>query len=149
MRPPLLMLLMLLCNVLPSRADIVTYNFSISYFISQPDGHPVNTLGINKQVPSPTIKVVRGDTLVVNVQNDDQVHSHSLHWHGLAMKGAPEYDGVAGVTQCGITPHASMTYRFVVNDEPGTYWYHGHAGLTHAGARGIAVSDRNSHTPEP
>ena len=54
------------------------------------------------------------------------------------MKGAPEYDGVAGVTQCGILPFSSMTYRFVVLDEPGTYWYHGHAGLSHAGVRGIA-----------
>ena len=26
----------------------------------------------------------------------------------------------------------------VVDDEPGTYWYHGHGGLPKAGARGIA-----------
>ena len=38
-------------------------------------------------------------------------------------------DGVAGVTQCGLLPFHNMTYRFVVDDEPGTYWYHGHAGL--------------------
>jgi FtsP/CotA-like multicopper oxidase with cupredoxin domain len=98
----------------------------------------VRVLGINEQVPSPTIEVMRGDRLVVHVQNNDPVHSHSLHWHGLAMRGAPEYDGVAGVTQCGILPLESMTYSFVVLDEPGTYWYHGHAGLPHAGARGIA-----------
>ncbi|VEU37562.1 unnamed protein product [Pseudo-nitzschia multistriata] len=31
-----------------------------------------------------------------------------------------------------------MTYRFVVNDHPGTYWYHGHSGLAKVGTRGIA-----------
>jgi len=121
-----------------SSAGVVEYNLTIGYFIARPDGRPVTVLGINGQLPSPTLEVTRGDTLVVHVHNNDPVHAHSLHWHGLAMKGAPEYDGVAGVTQCGILPFSSMTYRFVVLDEPGTYWYHGHAGLSHAGVRGIA-----------
>lgn len=121
-----------------SSAGVVEYNLTIGYFIARPDGCPVTVLGINGQLPSPTLEVTRGDTLVVHVHNNDQAHAHSLHWHGLAMKGAPEYDGVAGVTQCGILPFSSMTYRFVVLDEPGTYWYHGHAGLSHAGVRGIA-----------
>ena len=47
-------------------------------------------------------------------------------------------DGVVGVTQCGLPPHQQMTYRFVVNDNPGTYWYHGNSGLNKIGVQGIA-----------
>lgn len=119
-------------------ADIIEYNFSIGYFVASPDGSPVNILGINNQIPSPTINVRQGDTLVVNVVNNDPIHSHSLHWHGLSQKGSSEMDGVVGITQCGLPPSRSMTYRFNITDSPGTYWYHGHSGLTKNGARGIA-----------
>ena len=119
-------------------ANIVEYNFTIGYFLAAPDGSPVNVLGINNQVPSPTIDVQEGDTLIVNVVNNDPIHSHSLHWHGLSQKGSPEMDGVVGITQCGLPPSRSMTYRFNITDSPGTYWYHGHSGLTKNGSRGIA-----------
>ena len=124
------------CNVVS--ADVVEYNFAIGYFVASPDGSPVNILGINNQIPSPTIDVQQGDTLVVNVANNDPVHSHSLHWHGLSQRGSPEMDGVVGISQCGLSPSRSMTYRFNITDSPGTYWYHGHSGLTKNGSRGIA-----------
>jgi FtsP/CotA-like multicopper oxidase with cupredoxin domain len=38
------------------------------------------------------------------------------------MRGAPEMDGVIGVTQCGLRPGAAMEYRFVVDNHPGTHW---------------------------
>eukprot|EP00928_Gymnodinium_smaydae_P094432 TRINITY_DN7930_c0_g1_i3.p1 TRINITY_DN7930_c0_g1~~TRINITY_DN7930_c0_g1_i3.p1 ORF type:complete len:1271 (-),score=149.20 TRINITY_DN7930_c0_g1_i3:216-3584(-) len=50
------------------------------------------------------------------------------------MRSDPTMDGVIGVTQCGLRRGQSMTYTFIVQDEPGTYWYHGHG----AAARGIA-----------
>jgi len=103
-----------------SAPRIVEYNLSIGYFQAAPDGVPVNVLGVNGQVPSPTLSVTQGDTLVVNVINEDPAHGHSIHWHGLAMRDNPEMDGVVGVTQCSIRPFQQMQYRFVVNDEPGT-----------------------------
>ena len=60
--------------------------------------------------------------LVVHVRSEDPAHVHSLHWHGLSMRGHPEIDGVIGVTQCGLRPGDSMTYRFVIVDHPGTNW---------------------------
>ena len=65
-----------------SSAGVVEYNLTIGYFIARPDGRPVTVLGINGQLPSPTLEVTRGDTLVVHVHNNDQAHAHSLHWHG-------------------------------------------------------------------
>ena len=119
-------------------AAVIEHNFTIGYFIASPDGIPVTVLGINNQIPSPSIVVNQGDTLVINVINNDPVHSHSLHWHGLTQKGSPEMDGVVGVTQCGLPPSQRMTYRLTINDDPGTYWYHDHSGLAKVGTRGIA-----------
>ena len=37
-------------------------------------------------------------------------------------------DGVVGLTQRGIMPSETFTYRFVIaGDQAGTFWYHGHA----------------------
>ena len=47
-----------------SSAGVVEYNLTIGYFIARPDGRPVTVLGINGQLPSPTLEVTRGDTLV-------------------------------------------------------------------------------------
>jgi iron transport multicopper oxidase len=35
-------------------------------------------------------------------------------------------DGAAGYTECGIPPHGKFTYSFVVDQEPGTHWWHAH-----------------------
>ena len=38
-------------------------------------------------------------------------------------------DGVVGLTQRGIAPGGTFTYRFRIDDgQAGTFWYHGHAG---------------------
>eukprot|EP00957_Ditylum_brightwellii_P014480 1090397-Ditylum_brightwellii.AAC.1 len=45
------------------------------------------------------------------------------------MPSALEYDGIVGVTQCPIKPEGGFfMYNFVVDKEPGTYWYHSHSG---------------------
>lgn len=46
--------------------------------------------------------------IVHNKLPDDLI---SIHWHGLMMKGEQVYDGVVGLTQCGITPGETFTYR--------------------------------------
>ena len=46
----------------------------------------------------------------------------SIHWHGLHMKNNCWMDGVHGITECGIAPGESFTYRFTVDQDPGTHW---------------------------
>ncbi|RIB12769.1 multicopper oxidase protein [Gigaspora rosea] len=80
----------------------------------------VTSLIINDQIPGPLIEVNKGDTLVLNVNNDfDEVTT--IHSHGIFQRGTPWYDGVPGQTQCGIQPKKSFTYEFQVN-QSGTYW---------------------------
>lgn len=53
--------------------------------------------------------------------------SESIHWHGLHQRETPYMDGVPFVTQCPIEFSTEFRYSFVAT-EPGTQFYHSHAG---------------------
>ncbi|PVI00038.1 Ferroxidase [Periconia macrospinosa] len=120
----------------------VTYNFEVAWVYANPDGlqtRPV--IGINGQWPIPTIRVTKGDQLVVNVKNSLGNETTSLHFHGLYLNGSNHMDGPDQVTQCAIQPGSSMTYNFTI-DQPGTYWYHSHVrGQYPDGLRGPLIVD--------
>ncbi|KAF2683691.1 multicopper oxidase [Lentithecium fluviatile CBS 122367] len=124
------------------RCATVTYDFDVSWTYANPDGlynRPV--IGINGQWPIPTIRVTKGDQLVVNVKNSLGNETTSLHFHGLYMNGSTHMDGPDQVTQCAIQPGGSFTYNFTV-DQPGTYWYHSHVrGQYPDGLRGAFIVD--------
>jgi len=85
----------------------------------------------------PPVHVRRNEILSVTLINHLQASGLSIHWHGFEMEDSPEYDGVVGVTQCPVSPGGgTFEYRFVVDEEVGTYWYH-----THAGALGVDAAD--------
>ena len=76
----------------------------------------------------------RGDVLDITLLNSlpadfpDIERGLTLHFHGLAMPGgAAWYDGVPYLHQCPIRPVGGrMTYRFRIDDGPGTFWVHAH-----------------------
>jgi len=107
----------LLCfYALQSRAATVTYNFNLSWVYANPDGaHVRPVIGINGQWPLPAIIAMKGDRVIVNVQNSLGNESTSVHFHGIFMNGTNEMDGPAGVTQCEIAPGSSFTYNFTVD----------------------------------
>lgn len=46
------------------------------------------------------------------------------------------------ISNCPIPPKTSFTYIFRVNDNPGTYFYHGHlGGIRAAGLYGVLIID--------
>ncbi|KAJ3308431.1 ferroxidase fet3 [Boothiomyces sp. JEL0838] len=104
----------------------VTYDWKITYVDNvNPDGlFPRRAIGVNGQWPIPAINVTMGDTLVINVQNALDVPT-TLHSHGLFQNGTNYYDGVPGVTECGIAPGSSFMYEIPIQ-QYGTYWIHGH-----------------------
>ncbi|KAH8593306.1 Cupredoxin [Bisporella sp. PMI_857] len=107
-------------------AATVTYNFNITWVRANPDGaFERPTIGINGEWPLPIITATKGDTVIVNVDNQLGNQSTTLHFHGLFMNGSTSMDGPASVTQCGIQPGSQFTYNFTV-DQSGTYWYHSH-----------------------
>jgi multicopper oxidase len=49
-----------------------------------------------------------------------------VHWHGIALRN--NMDGVPMMTQAPVPAGQNFTYQFTASD-PGTYWYHPHAGV--------------------
>lgn len=96
-------------------------------------------VAINRKMPGPSIIVCKDDTIVVDVENDMEGLSSTLHWHGFHQTESPWMDGVPMVTQCPILPGTNFRYMFKAK-EPGTQWYHSHSGYQKAnGHVGIAV----------
>jgi L-ascorbate oxidase len=83
-------------------------------------------------MPGPAIIVCKGDTVVVNLENNMRSQRvTSIHWHGIKQRKTPFMDGVGMITQCPIIPHDSFQYKFVAND-PGTHMWHAHSGVQRA-----------------
>ncbi len=76
----------------------------------------------NGSLPGQEIRVLEGDSVVVNVTNSLDEPT-ALHLHGFPVPN--EMDGVPGVTQNAIMPGETFTYEYQA-DVPGTYWYHSH-----------------------
>jgi len=94
----------------------------------------------------PTITVKQGEILEVKVMNNLPLDwptvatGITVHWHGFHLRGYEWYDGTAYVAQCPIKPGKSFTYRFMVDETPGTYWWHDHGSLNRAdGLQGALI----------
>ena len=77
------------------------------------DGSKQTIITINKQYPGPTLEVPFGAEVTVKVINKlSGSISPTIHWHGFLMRnGAYWYDGVMGITQCGIQQDHEFTYK--------------------------------------
>ena len=105
-------------------------------------GKSITAWGFNKQLPGPTLKAKKGDTLVIKVKNE--LHKPTIiHWHGIQLPAS--LDGT-GEAQSPIQPGEEFEYRFTVPDA-GTFWYHSHHDETIQMERGmygaIVVEDDN------
>ncbi len=99
-------------------------------------GFKTKVWGFNGQVPGPLVHVEEGDEVEVKVQNNTALN-HTIHWHGMYQTGTWRSDGVPDITQKGIEPGESYTYRFTA-DKVGTLWYHCHVNVPeHVGTRGM------------
>ena len=95
-------------------------------------GKIIQAWGFNKQLPGPTIKAKKGDTLAIKVKNE--LHKPTIiHWHGIQLPAS--MDGT-GDSQRPIQPGEEFEYRFVVPDA-GTFWYHSHHDETIQMERGM------------
>src|SRR6266567_1560084 len=88
-------------------------------------GPVVATWSFGGQVPGPEIRVRKGQILQALLVNQLPAET-TVHWHGVAIRN--DMDGVPGMTQASVPPGGEFTYSFAVA-EPGTYWYHPHAGV--------------------
>ncbi|CAL9196280.1 unnamed protein product [Musa hybrid cultivar] len=109
-----------------------------------------NIITVNGRYPGPTLAVRNGDTLVVNVVNRAK-YNVTLHWHGVRQMRTAWADGPEFVTQCPIRPGGSYRYRFRIEEQEGTMWWHAHSSWLRATVHGalIVYPKRGSSYPFP
>ncbi|KAK2982751.1 hypothetical protein RJ640_025167, partial [Escallonia rubra] len=59
--------------------------------------------------------------------------------HGIRQMRTPWADGPSYVTQCPIQPGATYTYRFKIEKQEGTLWWHAHTGWLRATVYGALI----------
>ncbi|XP_062546347.1 uncharacterized protein LOC134212466 [Armigeres subalbatus] len=91
------------------------------------DGVERGVMSINRQIPGPAIQVCKDDLIVVDMTNAMGGTATAMHWHGLHQRETPHMDGVPFITQCPIEFLSTFRYAFWAT-EPGTQFYHSHAG---------------------
>ncbi|XP_050210494.1 laccase-12-like [Mercurialis annua] len=97
-----------------------------------------NVITVNGMFPGPTLEVNNGDTLVVTVTNKAQ-YNVTIHWHGVRQMRTGWADGPEFVTQCPIRPGGKYTYRFTIQGQEGTLWWHAHSSWLRATVYGALI----------
>lgn len=87
----------------------------------------------NGQLPGPTIRVNKGDRLIVHFTNHLSEPT-TIHWHGIRVP--VEMDGVPDNPFPAVEPGGTFTYDFVVPDA-GLYWYHPHVNSLNQVGNGL------------
>ncbi|WP_133271122.1 multicopper oxidase domain-containing protein [Hymenobacter radiodurans] len=103
----------------------VEYDLYVDERLVNFTGRTRRAIGINGQIPAPTLTFNEGDTAVIRVHN--QMHMEtSIHWHGLLLPN--EQDGVPYLNTAPVEPGGTHTFVFPLI-QSGTYWYHSHTML--------------------
>jgi FtsP/CotA-like multicopper oxidase with cupredoxin domain len=108
-------------------------------------GRVIDAWGFNGSIPGPTIELVEGDRVRLNVVNR-LPEPFAMHWHGLEVPHA--MDGMPGLSQDPIAPGGRFTYEFTLKQN-GTFFYHSHMAMQEMmGLIGFfIVHPRAPHTP--
>lgn len=85
------------------------------------NGVRTQTLGINGNYLGPTLRLLNGEQVAMDVNNQMQENT-TLHWHGLHVPAVAD----GGPAQI-IAPGTIWQPRFEVMQQAGTFWYHSHA----------------------
>ena len=107
-------------------------------------GSKAGVIETNGYFPAGPMKVWEGALVHIKIINNLLgAVAPTVHWHGFRMSEGYywyeplrmthttvllifRYDGVAGLTQCGIESKSTFTYSFIAS-EVGVRWWHGHS----------------------
>lgn len=64
---------------------------------------------------------------------------HVFSRHGIRQMRTAWADGPEFVTQCPIRPGGTYTYRFTIEGQEGTLWYHAHSSWLRATVYGALI----------
>ncbi len=83
-------------------------------------GKPTTTWGYNGALLGPTLRIRRGDSVTVKIDNQ-LPEATTVHWHGLVVPATAD-----GGPMDSIAPASSVQRQFTVNQPAATLWYHPH-----------------------
>lgn len=69
--------------------------------------------------------------------------------HGVRQMGTQWADGPEYITQCPIQPGASYNYRYTIQNQDGTLWWHAHSRWIRATVYGALVIYPKLGVPYP
>jgi len=110
-----------------------TYDFTASIVKKTIGNSVVKMLAYNGMIPGPLIKIEQGAEVTLNFTNNTDIDT-TIHSHGVRLEN--KFDGVPGMTQKGVKPGESFTYKIKFPDE-GMYWYHPHIREDYAQELGL------------
>ncbi|XP_058206055.1 monocopper oxidase-like protein SKU5 isoform X1 [Rhododendron vialii] len=104
-----------------SFANVSEFKLELSYKTLSPLGVPQQVIAVNGMFPGPVLNVTTSHLVNVTVTNklDENL---LITWAGLRMRRAFWQDGVLG-TNCPIPLNHSWTYKFLVKDQIGSFFY--------------------------
>jgi FtsP/CotA-like multicopper oxidase with cupredoxin domain len=122
-------------NALPAVPELRSANGLLALTVVAklaPSGHP--KLYYNGSTVPPTLRLLPGDTLWVNLTNrlpampagSPYLNDTNLHFHGLHV--SPNAPGDDSIDMLAL-PGQTLNYKLAIpyNQSPGLYWYHSHA----------------------
>jgi len=84
-------------------------------------GVETETMGYNGDYLGPVIRVRNGEEVSVQVENNLEDETTTIHWHGLEVSGDED-----GGPHSGIQSGESWTPEFKIEQLAATLWYHPH-----------------------
>ena len=110
-------------QVLHSVDGVLDVSLAVAVSTAIVGGRSARVLTYNGTLPGPTLAVLPGDELRIDLNNRLSAPTN-LHTHGLRVSPEGESDNVFRRVEAG----ASAGYRIKIPDNhpPGTFWYHPH-----------------------
>ncbi|CAN6314537.1 unnamed protein product [Urochloa humidicola] len=123
---PVMVVLVLLCVVVPTQSTEAARARQFNMLWS-PGCEAKVVIGINGQFQGSTIHARAGGTIYVELNNVHHTEGVVIHWHGIRQVDETLLAGGSeGITKCVVSAEETFTCRFVVDMQPGTYFYHGY-----------------------
>ncbi|CAD6232286.1 unnamed protein product [Miscanthus lutarioriparius] len=121
-----------------SQAAVVEHTFVVKQVYIRHLCNDTLATVVNGQFPGPPVEATEGDTVIVHLVNESPF-GITIHWHGVKQRLTCWADGAGMVTQCPIQPNSTFTYRFKVDGQEGTLWWHSHVYILRATLHGIII----------
>ncbi|RZC56482.1 hypothetical protein C5167_015342 [Papaver somniferum] len=105
-------------------------------------------VSINQMFPGPVIYDQEDDQIIVKVTNETPYNT-TLHWHGVRQKLSCWYDGPSYITQCPILSGQKFVYKFTLEKQKGTLFWHAHVSWLRGTVYGAIVVYPKMGIPSP